>query len=171
MLPKHWWEGTDARAASATSPRPRWRPAGSGPYRIKEFVAGRSLALERVKDYWGKELPPSIGQNNSTSSAMNISAMTPLVARSLQGGSGRLDRAQRQGLVHRLRLPGGERKARDPGGISDSQFGGMQALGIQYSPSAVRGARMRRAFNFAFDFEEMNRTTLYRRIQARQQLF
>ena len=25
VLPKHWWEGTDSRAASATFPRPRWR--------------------------------------------------------------------------------------------------------------------------------------------------
>ena len=32
-------------------------PLGSGPYRIKEFVAGRSVVLERVSDYWGKDLP------------------------------------------------------------------------------------------------------------------
>ena len=25
VLPKHWWEGTDANGTSATSPRPRWR--------------------------------------------------------------------------------------------------------------------------------------------------
>jgi microcin C transport system substrate-binding protein len=58
VLPKHYWEGTDGegrkRDISATTLEP---PLGSGPYRIKEFVAGRSVALERVKDYWGANLP------------------------------------------------------------------------------------------------------------------
>ena len=64
-MPKHWWEGTDAqgrkRDMTATTLE---MPLGSGPYRIKEFVAGASLVLERVKDYWGKDLPNSIGQDN-----------------------------------------------------------------------------------------------------------
>ena len=45
VLPKHWWEGTDPqgrkRDISATTLE---MPLGSGPYRIKEFVAGRSLS-------------------------------------------------------------------------------------------------------------------------------
>ena len=53
------------RAASATSTATTLEiPLGSGPYRIKEFVAGRSVVLERVQDYWGKDLPVSVGQNN-----------------------------------------------------------------------------------------------------------
>ncbi len=65
VLPKHFWEGTDSegrkRDISATTLE---KPLGSGPYRIKEFVAGRSINLERVKDYWGANLPAQIGQNN-----------------------------------------------------------------------------------------------------------
>ena len=45
VLPKHWWEGTDAsgrkRDISVTTLEP---PLGSGAYRIKEFTAGRSIA-------------------------------------------------------------------------------------------------------------------------------
>ena len=41
VLPKHWWEGTDAsgkkRDVGATTLEP---PLGNGAYRIKEFVAG-----------------------------------------------------------------------------------------------------------------------------------
>ena len=51
ILPKHWWEGTDSegrkRDISATTLE---KPLGSAPYRIKEFVAGRTVTLERVKD-------------------------------------------------------------------------------------------------------------------------
>ena len=43
VLPKHWWEGTDAagkkRDIGATTLEP---PLGNGAYRIKEFVAGRT---------------------------------------------------------------------------------------------------------------------------------
>ena len=65
VLPKHWWEGTDSegrkRDISATTLE---KPLGSGPYRIKEFVAGRTLTLERVKDHWGRDLSANIGRNN-----------------------------------------------------------------------------------------------------------
>ena len=53
VLPKHWWEGTNSegrkRDISATTLE---KPLGSGAYRIKEFVPGRSIVLERAKDYW-----------------------------------------------------------------------------------------------------------------------
>ncbi len=65
VLPKHWWEGTDAqgrrRDISQTTLEP---PLGSGPYRIKGFEAGRSLALERVPDWWAKDLPIYVGKYN-----------------------------------------------------------------------------------------------------------
>jgi microcin C transport system substrate-binding protein len=65
VLPKHWWEGTDAqgrrRDLSQTTLEP---PLGSGPYRIKGFEAGRSLALERVPDWWAKDLPIYVGKHN-----------------------------------------------------------------------------------------------------------
>jgi hypothetical protein len=37
---------------------------GSGPYQIKSFEPGRTLTMERVKDYWGEKLPFAVGQNN-----------------------------------------------------------------------------------------------------------
>ena len=65
VLPKHYWEGTDAegRKRDITSTTLE-KPLGSGPYRIKEFVAGRSITLERVKDYWGASMPTRIGVDN-----------------------------------------------------------------------------------------------------------
>ena len=79
VLPKHWWEGTERRASkrdiTATTLEP---PLGSGPYRIKEFVAGRTVVLERVKDYWGKRPQRQYRHATiSTSCASNISATRP----------------------------------------------------------------------------------------------
>ena len=39
-------------------------PLGNGAYRIKEFVPGRSIVYERVKDYWGKDLNVNVGRDN-----------------------------------------------------------------------------------------------------------
>jgi microcin C transport system substrate-binding protein len=65
VMPKHYWEGNDSegrkRDISATTLEP---PLGSGPYRIGDFVAGRTVKLVRVKDYWGTALPTQVGQNN-----------------------------------------------------------------------------------------------------------
>src|SRR5262249_57101388 len=62
---KHWWEGTDSggrkRDVTATTLEP---PLGCGAYRLKDFVPGRSLVYERVKDYWGKDLNVNIGRDN-----------------------------------------------------------------------------------------------------------
>ncbi|MEJ1156848.1 extracellular solute-binding protein [Prosthecomicrobium sp. N25] len=39
-------------------------PLGSGPYRVGRFEAGRYIEYERVADWWGRDLPVSVGQNN-----------------------------------------------------------------------------------------------------------
>ncbi|WAJ39755.1 ABC transporter substrate-binding protein [Pseudomonas sp. GOM7] len=39
-------------------------PLGSGPYRVGEVRAGRSIRYERVKDWWAKDLPVSRGFYN-----------------------------------------------------------------------------------------------------------
>ena len=39
-------------------------PLGSGPYRVARFEPGRFIEYERVKDWWGADLPVARGQNN-----------------------------------------------------------------------------------------------------------
>ena len=39
-------------------------PLGSGAYKVGKFDAGRFIEFERVKDWWGADLPVSRGQNN-----------------------------------------------------------------------------------------------------------
>jgi len=39
-------------------------PLGSGAYKVGRFEAGRYIEYERVKDWWGADLPVSRGQNN-----------------------------------------------------------------------------------------------------------
>ncbi len=39
-------------------------PLGSGPYRVGRFEPGRFIEFDRVKDWWGADLPVMRGQNN-----------------------------------------------------------------------------------------------------------
>jgi microcin C transport system substrate-binding protein len=39
-------------------------PLGSGPYKVGRFEAGRFIEYERVKDFWGADLPVNRGQYN-----------------------------------------------------------------------------------------------------------
>ena len=57
-LPVHYWQGKDV-TASTLEP-----PLSSGPYRVKDLEPGRSITYERVKDYWGENLPVNRGLNN-----------------------------------------------------------------------------------------------------------
>jgi len=65
ILPRHWWTGVDSsgkrRDIAATSLEP---PLGSGPYKLRSFVAGRSVSYERVPEYWGKAVPIRVGTGN-----------------------------------------------------------------------------------------------------------
>ncbi len=58
VLPKHWWEGREFDRP-LTDP-----PLGSGPYRIGRFEFGRTITLDRVPGWWGRDLPTARGLDN-----------------------------------------------------------------------------------------------------------
>lgn len=56
--PEHVW-GNDPETGNGAL------PVGSGPYRIASIDAPRQLVLERVADYWGRDLPVNRGRWNA----------------------------------------------------------------------------------------------------------
>ncbi|MDO9625669.1 MAG: extracellular solute-binding protein [Pseudomonas sp.] len=58
VLPKHWWAERDFSKSNLEI------PLGSGPYKVVEVKAGRSIRYKRVKDWWGKDLPVNRGFYN-----------------------------------------------------------------------------------------------------------
>ena len=58
VLPKHWWATRDFTKGNLEI------PLGSGPYKVASVQAGRSIRMERVKDYWAKDLPVNRGFYN-----------------------------------------------------------------------------------------------------------
>ncbi len=65
VLPKAWWEGTDAEGRKRDIEQPTLEiPLGSGPYRVASFKAGASITWERVPDYWAADKAPQKGRYN-----------------------------------------------------------------------------------------------------------
>ncbi|CAH0145024.1 hypothetical protein SRABI111_00803 [Pseudomonas carnis] len=59
VLPEHWWRGRNFANGGGFE-----APLGSGPYRIIAVDNGRSVTFERVKDWWGEDLPVNRGLYN-----------------------------------------------------------------------------------------------------------
>ena len=163
VLPKHHWEGTDSqgrkRDISATTLEP---PLGSSAYRIKEFVAGRSVSLERVKDYWGAKLPTQVGLNNFDEMRFeffrdNLVALEAFKAD--QADWIAENSAKQWATAYDFPAIAEKRVIKEEFPISDS--GRMQGFALNLRREQFKDARLRRAFNYAYDFEEMNKQLFY----------
>jgi microcin C transport system substrate-binding protein len=163
VLPKHWWEGTDSngkkRDISATTLEP---PLGSGPYRIKEFVAARSIRLERVKDYWAASLPSQIGQYNFDELRFEFFRDNQVALEAFKADQADWiveNSAKQWATAYDFPAIAEKRVVKQEFPINDS--GRMQAFVLNLRREQFKDARLRRAFNFAFDFEEMNKQLFY----------
>ncbi len=163
VLPKHWWEGTDAqgrkRDVSATTLEP---PLGSAPYRIKEFVAGRSIVLERVKNYWGEQLPVRVGQNNFDELRFEFFRDNTVALEAFKADQADWimeNSAKQWATAYDFPAVADKRVVKEEFPINDS--GRMQAFVLNTRRDMFKDARVRRAFNYAFDFEEMNKQLFY----------
>lgn len=165
ILPKHWWEGKDAqgqqRDISRTTLEP---PMGSGPYKIATFQAGSTIRYELRDDYWGKDLPITIGQNNFKVITYTYFSDPDVEFEAFRAGT--LDYYQEQsssrwatrydfaavndGLVIREALPNPFRAT-----------GIMQAMVPNMRRDIFKDARVREALNYAFDFEDLNKNLAY----------
>ena len=171
VLPKHWWEGSDSegrkRDISATTLE---KPLGSGAYRIKEFVPGRSIALERVKDYWGRDLSANIGRNNFDELRFEYFRDSTVAIEAFKGDQvdWRTENSAKSWATA-YDFPAVTEKRVLLEEFPNRSSGIMQAFALNIRRDKFRDPRVRRALNFAFDFEEMNKQIFfdqYKRISS-----
>jgi microcin C transport system substrate-binding protein len=163
VLPKHWWEGTDSegrkRDIGATTLE---KPLGSGPYAIKDFVAGRSVTLERVKTYWGEKTPVRIGQNNFDELRYEFFRDTTVSLEAFKADQADWiveSSAKNWATAYDFPAVTEKRVVLEEFPINDS--GRMQGFAFNIRRPLFQDKRVRRAFNYAFDFEEMNKQLFY----------
>ena len=171
VLAKHWWEGTDAngkkRDVAATTLEP---PLGSGPYRLKEFAAGRSIVYEKVDDYWGKDLNVVIGTRNFQQIRYEYFRDSTVALEAFKGDQvdWRTENSAKNWATS-YDFPAVRDKRVVLEEFEIRNFGVMQAFAFNIRRDKFKDPRVRRAFNFAFDFEEMNKQIFfgqYKRINS-----
>jgi microcin C transport system substrate-binding protein len=163
VLPRHWWTGTDAhgrrRNIGETTLEP---PLGSGPYRIKSFEPGRTIIYERVADYWGRDLPVNVGSFNFDELRFDYFRDSDVAFEAFKAG----DVDWRTENTAKNWATGYDFPAVRDKRVMLEEFpihnmGVMQAFAFNLRRRKFHDARVRRAFNFAFDFEEINRELFY----------
>ncbi|GEO85396.1 MULTISPECIES: extracellular solute-binding protein [Alphaproteobacteria] len=165
ILPKHWWEGKDAQGRQRDISRTTLEPLmGSGPYKIAAFQPGSTIRYELRDDYWAKDLPINIGQNNFKVITHTYFSDADVEFEAFRAGT--LDYYQEQsssrwatrydfaavkdGLVIRESLPNPFRAT-----------GIMQAMVPNMRREIFKDPRVREALNYAFDFEDLNKNLAY----------
>lgn len=163
VLPKHWWQGTNPagkkRDITQSSLEP---PLGSGPYRLKKFEPGRSAVYERVADYWGKDIPVNVGQNNFDEVSYEYYRDSTVLLEAFKAN--RID--FRQENIARNWATAYDFPAALEGRVIKEEFpsramGIMQAMVFNLRRDKFVDERVRQAFNLAFDFEEVNKILFY----------
>lgn len=165
IVPRHWWEakGPDGkpRDISGTTLEPI---LGSGPYKVKSVSPGNIISYELRDDYWGKDLNVNVGQNNFRTISYTYFSDRNVEFEAFRGGNTDFwaeNEAKRwntaydfpavkQGKVKREEL---ENDYRDQGVL------------VGFIPNLRRepfkDVRVRQALNYAFNFEELNRTIFF----------
>jgi microcin C transport system substrate-binding protein len=163
VLPKHWWEGTDGqgrkRDISATTLEP---PLSCGPYRIKSFVPGRSIVLERVKDYWGNDLNVNIGRNNFDELRYEYFRDSTVALEAFKGDQvdwRTENSAKNWATAYDFPAVADKRVVLEE--FPNRSSGIMQAFAMNIRRDKFKDPRVRRALNYAFDFEEMNKQIFF----------
>src|SRR5262249_49300444 len=137
-------------------------PLGSGPYKVGRFEPGRHIEYERVKDWWGADLPVGRGQNNFDIVRYEYYrdrevAFEGFTARSYlfreeftsRAWATRYDfPAIREGHVKRDVIP-------------DDTPSGAQGWFFNTRREKLQNKRLREAFIYAFDFEWTNKNIMY----------
>jgi microcin C transport system substrate-binding protein len=137
-------------------------PLGSGPYKVGRFEAGRYIEYERVKDWWGADLPVSRGLNNFDTVRFEFYrdrdiAFEGFTAKSYLFREEFTSRiwatrydfpAIRDGRVKREELP-------------DETPSGAQGWFINTRREKFADPRLREALIYAFDFEWINKNIMY----------
>ena len=171
VLPRNWWEGTDAagkkRDIGATILEP---PLGNAAYRIKEFVAGRRVVYERVKDYWAKDLNVNVGRDNFDEIRFEYfrDPTVAMEAFKADHADWRIENSAKTWATC-YDFPAVKDKRVVLEEFPQRDRGMMRAFAFNLRRDKFRDPRVRQAFNFAFDFEEMNKQFFfgqYRRIDS-----
>ena len=157
IIPQHYWQGRDFEKTTLEP------PLGSGPYRITKFEPGRYIELERVKDYWGANLPVRKGENNFDKVRYDyyrdsVVALEAFKAGEFDWRSENSAKMWATGYEDWGARSTGKGLKRD---FPNHRPTGMQGFVFNLRRPLFQDPKVRQAMAYAFDFEWSNKTLFY----------
>ena len=156
VLSKAYWSAHDFEKTTLEP------PLGSGPYRVASIEPGRSIVYERVKDYWGAQLPVRAGRGNFDTIRYDYYRDTTVALEAFKANQYDF----REENMAKNWATGYDTSAVAAGLIKKEQIPnevptGMQAYVYNTRRPIFRDRRVREALGYAFDFEWTNKYLFY----------
>lgn len=163
ILPKHWWEGVDKDGKKRSTGETTLEiPLGSGPYQIREFSPAHNIVYERVKDYWGRNLNVCVGRDNFDELRYEYFRDATVATEAFKGDlvDWRTENSAKSWATsYDFAAVTEKRVVLEEFPITN--VGVMQAFVFNLRRNKFKDPRVRLAFNYAFDFEEMNKKIFF----------
>lgn len=166
VLPKHYWQEREFDRNGLQI------PVGSGPYRISDFDAGRSVTYQRVEDYWAADLPVRKGRFNFDQIRFDYYSDDTVALEAFRAGNYDFRQeysAKNWATSYRgNRFDNGDIQAE---ALAHNRPAGMQAFIFNTRRSQFQDPRVRRALGYAFDFDWANRNLFHEQYKRTTSFF
>ncbi len=147
-------------------------PLGSGPYKVGKFDAGRFIEYERVKDWWGADLPVARGQNNFDIVRYEFYRDRDVAFEGFTAGSYLFrEEFTSRTWATRYNFPAFKDGRVKRAVLPDDTPSGAQGWFINTRRAKFKDRRLREALIDAFDFEWTNKNIMYGSYDRTQSVF
>ena len=152
VIPKHFWEGKDFDQTSLEA------PLGSGPYKVASVEGGRSITYERDPNWWGKDLPFFQGFYNFESVTYDYYRDANVALEAFLAGEFDI-RAENTAKLwaNAYNVPAVDEGRLIKDEIESARPQGMQGFVYNIRRPVFEDVAVRKALNYAFDFEWSNK--------------
>jgi microcin C transport system substrate-binding protein len=166
VLPKHWWATRDFEATTLEP------PLGSGPYRVAHVEPNRAIVLERVKDWWAKDLPINRGRYNFDRIRIDMyrDSTVALEAFKAHQYDFRIENSAKEWATS-YDFPARQAGLVVTEEIPHKRPTGMQAFIYNTRRPIFSDRRVREALAYAFDFEWSNKNLFYEQYKRTESYF
>lgn len=165
IVPKHWWEATGADGKPRNIGETTLEPImGSGPYKIASVAAGSKLRYERRADYWGKDLNVNIGAHNFDAIEYMYFSDRDVEFEAFRSDNSDYweeNAAKRWATAYDFPAVTEGKVKREMLDNAYRSSGVMVGFIPNLRRDKFKDPLVRQALNYAFDFEELNRTIFY----------
>jgi microcin C transport system substrate-binding protein len=163
VLPKHWWTEKDSQGRQRDIKETTLEvPLGSGAYVASTVKPGTSILMKRVPDYWAKDVPVSVGQDNFDEIEYIYFRDANVAFEAFKGDQ----YDWRTETSAKMWATGYDFPAVKAGkvvreDIKLRQVEGMQSWALNIRRPKLQDVRVRQALNYAFDYEWANQNLFY----------